>query len=133
MSKTNSLENSIVAFIFNNTAMPSYGSNLYLALHTSDPGESGSYSSECAYTNYARVLVTRDVAGWTVSGSQATNAALVQFPISSSGPEVATHWSVGTASSGGTMLYSFALNFSLTINNLVQPQFAISSISVSED
>ncbi len=133
MSKTNSLENSIVAFIFNNTAMPSYGSNLYLALHTSDPGEAGSYSSECAYTNYARVLVTRDVAGWTVSGNEATNAALVQFPISSSGPEVATHWSVGTASSGGTMLYSFALNSSLTINNLVQPQFAISSISVSED
>lgn len=135
MSKSNVTENDLVKFIFNNVAMPSYGSNLYLALHTGDPGEGGvQTSSECAYTNYTRILVSRDNAGWTVSGNQAVNTALVQFPQSASGPETATHFSVGTAFSGdGQILYSGILSASLVINNLVQPQFAAGSLVIQED
>ena len=58
MSKGNIMENDLVKFMFNNTAMPSYGSNLYLSLHTSDPGEAGDQTSnETDYTNYTRIAV----------------------------------------------------------------------------
>ncbi len=135
MSKGNTTENDIVKFLFNNAAMPSYGSNLYLALHTADPGEAGDQTTaECAYTNYTRVAVSRDAGGWSVSGSQSQNVALIQFPVSGSGPEVATHLSIGTAPSGaGQIIASGALSASLTINNLIQPQFAIAGISYVED
>jgi hypothetical protein len=135
MSKGNTTENDIVKFFFNATAMPSYGSNLYLALHTADPGEGGDQTtSECAYTSYARVPVSRDVAGWTVSGAQSSNTALAQFPTCTGGSETATHLSIGVASSGPSqILYSGALTASLAISNLIQPQFAISGITVTED
>ena len=135
MSKSNTTENDLMKFMFNNVAMPSYGSNLYLALHTGDPGEGGvQTSSECAYGNYLRVAVARDSGGWTVSGNQAVNTALVQFAQSSNGPETATHFSVGTASSGdGQILYSGILSASLVINNLFQPQFAAGSLVIQED
>lgn len=136
MSKSNATENDLVKFIFNNVAMPSYGSNLYLSLHTGDPGEGGDQlSSECAYTNYQRVAIARDSGGWTVSGNQAVNAALVQFPQSGSGPETATHFAIGTANTGGAgqILYSGILSAPLVINNLVQPQFAAGNLVVQED
>ena len=135
MSKSNVTENDLMKFMFNAVAMPSYGSNLYLALHTADPGEGGDQStSECAYVNYLRVAVSRDSGGWTVSGNQAVNAALVQFAQSGSGPETATHFSIGTASSGaGQILYSGILSAALVINNLVQPQFSAGSLVVQED
>ena len=45
--------------------------NLYVALHTADPGESGTQSTnEISYTSYARVAVARSSAGWTVTGSR---------------------------------------------------------------
>jgi hypothetical protein len=46
MSKGNITENDLVKFYFNNVAMPSYGSNLYLALHIADPGEGGDQTQE---------------------------------------------------------------------------------------
>lgn len=139
MSKGDTTENDIVKFLFNNVAMPSYGSNLYLALHTADPGESGDQTSnEVSYTggsgNYARVAVSRDAGGWTVSGNQSSNTALVQFAVSNTGPVVVTHVSIGTSASGaGQILASGALSASLTINNLVQPQFSIGGLVYQED
>lgn len=42
--------------------------NLYVSLHTSDPGAGGSQTTnEATYTSYARVAVTRDGTAWTVS------------------------------------------------------------------
>lgn len=139
MSKGNITENDLVKFYFNNVAMPSYGSNLYLALHTADPGEGGDQTTnEISYTgssgNYARIAVSRDAGGWVVSGNQAENAALIQFAVSNTGPITATHISIGTAASGaGQLLASTALNESLVINNLTQPQFAIAGLIYQED
>jgi hypothetical protein len=139
MSKGNTTENDIVEFLFNNVAMPSYGSNLYLSLHTADPDEAGDQTTnEVSYTggagNYARVAVSRDAGGWTVSGNQSSNAALVQFAVSNTGPVVVTHLGIGTSASGaGQLLAKGALSASLTINNLVQPQFAIGGVVYQED
>lgn len=139
MSKSNALENDFVDFLFNATAMPSYGGNLYLSLHTADPGEGGDQTtnevSTGAYTSYARVAVARDNTGWTVSGSSSTNAALIQFPQCTGGTgATVTHVGIGTSSSGpGTLLASGALTASLAVSNLIQPQFAASAITYTED
>lgn len=142
MSKSNASENAILALIFNATTWDgiaeddttSPNANLYVALHTGDPGEGGTQAtSECAYGSYARVTVARTAGGWTVSGDTATNAALVQFPQCTSGLETATYFSVGLGSSGSTaIIYSGALSSSLAISSGIQPQFAAGEIDITE-
>lgn len=136
MSKGNTTENDVLALIFNATALSwNANTNLYLALHTGDPGEGGSQaSSEANYTSYSRVTVARSGVGWTVSGNTASNAALLQFPQCTGGSSTVTHVSIGTAASGaGQILYSGALSASLAVTNLIQPQFAASALVVTED
>lgn len=136
MSKGNTTENDVLALIFNATALSwNANTNLYLALHTADPGEAGSQTtSESAYTSYARVTVARSGVGWTVAGNSASNAALIQFPQCTGSTSTVTHVSIGTASSGaGQILYSGALNASLAVSNLIQPQFAIGALVAQED
>lgn len=139
MSKGNITENDYVKFLFNNVAMPSYGSNLYLSLHTADPSETGDQTSnEISYTgasgNYARIPVSRDAGGWSVAGNESSNTALIQFAASNAGPYTATHLGIGTAGSGaGQLLASSALAEPLVINNLTIPQFQIGGIIYQED
>ncbi len=146
MSKGNTFENELLLLIFNNDAIALIGDasglqpsasdgSLYIALHTGDPGESGTATtSEAAYTSYARVAVARSGAGWTVSGNAVSNAALVQFPQCTGGSETLTHFSVTTASSGGTkLLYKGALSASLAVSSGIQPQFAIGDLDITED
>jgi len=136
MSFGNTTETDVLAKLFNNTAL-SWDANtdLYLALHTADPGEAGSQTtSEANYTSYARVAVNRNSGGWTVSGSSVTNTALVQFPQCTGGSSVCTYVSIGTASSGaGQILVSGALNSSLSVSNLIQPQFAATALTFTLD
>lgn len=120
MSKANSFENSLLLLLFNNTNIANVGDatglrgsstagSLYLSLHTSDPGEAGSQTTnEIAYTGYARVAVARSGAGFTVSGNSVTLAADVDFGKMTAGAGgTVTHFGVGTDSSGaGTLLYS---------------------------
>lgn len=137
MSKGNTTENDLLQLFFNSVALSwNAVSTLYVSLHTADPGEAGSQTtSEATYTSYARVGVTRSgTSGWTVSGSSASNAALLQFPQCTGGSNVLTYVAIGTAISGaGQILYSGALNSSLTVSNLIQPQFSIGSLSTTED
>jgi hypothetical protein len=83
--------------------------DLYLALHTADPGESGDQTtSEATYDNYARTAIARQDASWTVSGNQAVNAADIDCPTADPGTptNVLKFWSLGTDASGaGNILY----------------------------
>ena len=136
MSKSNTTENDFMLYTFNGTAISWNGnSNLYIALHTADPGEAGTQTtSEATYTSYARVTVARTSGGFTVAGNQASNTALVQFPQCTGGTNTITHVSVGTASSGaGQILYSGALTSSLSISSGIQPQFSIGALVITED
>ena len=136
MSKSNTTENDVLALVFKATALPwDANTDLFLALHTADPGEAGNQTtSEATYTSYARVTVARSAVGWTVTGNTAVNAALLQFPQCTGGTNTLTHVSIGTATSGtGQILYSGALNSSLAVSNLIQPQFSAGSLSVQED
>lgn len=136
MSLSNTTENDIALLLFNATALSwNANTNLYLALHTADPGETGTQTtSEATYTSYARVAVLRSGSGFTVSGNTASNTALVQFPQCTGGTNTITHVSVGTASSGaGQIIASGALSSSLSVSNGIQPQFAIGNFSVAFD
>jgi len=135
MSKSNTTENDILKAVLQGTD-PSWraGANLYLALYTADPGEAGTaITSETAYTNYARQTIVKS-SGWTDGGSSFTNSALIQFPQCGVTGATLTHVAIVTTASGaGQILYSGQLNSSLAVSNLIQPQFAIGALTVTED
>ena len=146
MSKSNTFETDLLNLIFVNTDITLIGDaaglqnsatagSLYVSLHTADPGEAGTQTTnETAYTNYARVAVARTVGGWTVSGNTVSNAALVQFPQCGVTGATLTHFGVGTDSSGaGKLLYSGALSSSLAVSSGIQPQFSSGDLDVTED
>lgn len=149
MSKSDQFESDLLKLVFQNIGaaligdaaglLPSAGAgNLYVSLHTADPGETGTQATnETAFTNYARVPVVRSSGGWTVSGTapaQAANAATVSFPQCGSTGATVTHFGVGTSLSGaGKLLYSAALTTPLAVSNLVTPQFAAGALVVTED
>lgn len=146
MSKSDTAELNILKLLFNATAWANIAdnaassplTNLYVALHTADPGDAGTQAtSEATYTGYARVAVARTTGGWTCSGTspaQAVNAALVAFGACTAGTNTITHVSVGIASSGATaMLYSGALGASLSVSAGITPQFAIGALAATED
>lgn len=143
MPKATNACNNLLALIFNATTWDLIAENdstspathLYLSLHTADPGVGGSQTTnETSYTNYARVAVVRTTSGWAVpSGGATSNVGLVQFAQCGVTGATVTHVAIGTAASGtGTVLYAGALNSSLAVANLIQPQFAASALTVTE-
>ena len=145
MSKGNTTENDLVDFYFNNTAMPSYGTNLYVHLHTADPGEGGTSSTnEAAYTDYARVATTRadDGTGWKLcdsdgtpnaAGRAAKNNGEVTFPECTgvADDEDITHASL--CDNAGQILYSGALTAAIKVTNQITPRFPAGTMIFAED
>jgi hypothetical protein len=136
MSKANSTENDTLDAILRGVD-PSWraNANRWIALHTADPGEAGTaVTSEATYTSYARVQVTASSGFSAASGGSTANTGLIQFPQCTGGTNTITHVSIVTTSSGaGQILYSGALNSSLSVANLIQPQFAIGALQIQED
>jgi hypothetical protein len=145
MSKSNAFETNFLNHIFKNLAIPNIGDatglpasatagNLYIGLHTADPGEAGDQStSEATYTGYARVAVVRG-AGFTVSGNQVVNAAATTFGACTAGSNTITHFSIGTSASGvGNLLFSGALSASLAVSTGITPEIPASSMTTTED
>ena len=142
-AKSNSLEADLIALIFNKT-LPSWmgtlattgNDDLFVSLHTGDPGEAGNQTTnETYYTGYARVADARTSGGWSCSANTATNTALVQFPqCTAGGPHVITHAGIGTSASGtGRLLYKAALASSLSVSSGIQPQLPAGAVDVEED
>ena len=143
MSKGNSWETDLLALLFKATALANVAdnaatspiTNLYVSLHTADPGEGGSQTtSEAGYTSYARVAVARSGSGWTVASGQASNAAAVTFPACTGSSSTCTYFGIGRDSSGaGYLFYSGALTASLAVTSGITPAFAIGAAVVTED
>lgn len=108
--------------------------NLYVSLHTADPGAGGNQStSEAAYTSYARVAVARTSSGWSISGETISNVGAINFPACTGGSETETYFGIGTASSGvGNLLYAAPLTSSLAVSNGITPSFAAGQLTVTE-
>jgi hypothetical protein len=126
MSFSNAAETAVLNQIFKGTALPWNGNtDLYLALYTADPGETGTATTnEATYGGYARVAMTRST-DFTVSGNQLSNTNLEQFAQCSSGSNTITHAAiVDSASGSGNVLVRGALNSSIPVATGIQPQFA---------
>lgn len=143
MSKGNTFENDWLKLIFNATPIALLAddtattplADLYVSLHTADPGEAGSQTtSECDYTSYARVAVARTGVGWTVTANSVSPAASIDFPASTGGDtDVVTHFAVGTASSGaGKVLYSGTVTPNISVASGVTPKLATTT-AITED
>lgn len=135
MSLSNTSETAILNQIFVGTSLPwSANTDLWIALHTADPGESGTaVTNEATYGGYARVTLTR-ATDFTVSGNSISNANLEQFVACSSGTNTITHASIVDSSSGaGTILVRAALSSSISVSTGVQPQFASGALSFTID
>jgi hypothetical protein len=143
MSKSNLFENDLLGLIFNGTAITAIAdnaataplTNLYLALHTADPGEAGDQStSEVSYTGYSRVAVARTSGGWTITGNSVSPVAAIEFGEMTGGSGgTVTHASIGTASTGtGKILYSGALTPNITVALGVLPRIKNTS-TITED
>lgn len=143
MSKGNTFENDLLKLIFNATAIANICdnaaasplTNLYVSLHTADPGEAGDQTTnETAYTGYARIAVARTSGGWTVTANSVSPAANIDFGACTASPGGnITHVGVGTASSGaGKLLYSGALTPNITMGTGVIPRVDTTS-TITED
>jgi hypothetical protein len=110
--------------------------NLYVSLHTANPGATGNQgTSEAAYTGYARVAVARTSSGWTLTAESITNAAAITFGASTSGPETETYVGIGlsgTTHDTGTLLWFGALTSSLIVNPGITPSIAAGQLSITE-
>lgn len=143
MSKSNAFETDILELFFNGTAIAdlaendatSPATNLYVSLHTADPGEAGDQTTnEATYTGYARKAVARTSGGWAISGNNASNAAAITFDQCTGGTNTITHFGVGTGASGaGYLMYKGALTSSLAVSAGITPEFAIGDLDVNED
>lgn len=108
--------------------------NLFVSLHTADPGPGGDQTtSEATYTGYARVAVARTAGGWSIASQTISNVGAINFPACTAGSNVITHAAVGTLTSGaGVLLYSGALTASLSVSNGITPSFAAGQLTITE-
>jgi len=130
--KASTFENDVLKLIFNATGIGNIAdnasssplTNLYVTLHTADPGAGGNcQTSEAAYTSYARVAVARTSGGWTVSANTVNPAATIIFPAATGGSETETYFSVCTASSGtAKILYRGPVTPNIVVSNGVTPE-----------
>lgn len=142
MSKSDTFENDLLKLIFNATPIANIGdnaatgplTNLYVALHTADPGEAGvQTTSEAAYTSYARQAVARTSGGFTITANSVSPAADIDFPAATGGAETITHFSIGVAASGATkILYSGTVTPNISVTTGVIPRLTTAS-AITED
>lgn len=143
MSKSDTFENDLLKLIYNATpiagvadnAVSSPIVNIYVALHTADPGEAGvQTTNEAAYPGYARVAVARTGVGWVVAGNSVSPAADVVFPArTGAGTETITHFSTGTAISGaGKILHSGSGSPSVAVTLGIAPR-VLAGTTITED
>lgn len=143
MSKGDTFENDLLKLIFNATAIANIADNaatspltqLFVSLHTADPGEAGSQTtSETAYTGYARIAINRTSGGFTVTANSVSPVANIDFGECTASPGGAiTHFAVGTATSGaGKLLYSGTVTPNITMAVGVIPRLKTTS-TITED
>lgn len=142
MSKGDTFENEWLRLVFNATAIANLAdnaaasplANLFVSLHTADPGEAGTQTtSEATYTGYARATVARTSGGWTVTGNSVSPVANIDFPACTAGTNTITHFAVGVASSGSSkILYKGTVSPSISVSTGVTPRLTTSS-TITED
>lgn len=146
MTMSNAAEEALLDLLFLNVDFANVGDaaglqnsatagNFYIALHTADPGETGTQAtSEASYTGYARVAVPRTGSGFSRTGSTISNVASIQFGECSAGSDTVTYFSIGLESSGATtILLSGALSAPRSISAGITPLFNAGALTATVD
>jgi hypothetical protein len=146
VSATNVLENGLLSLLFENANYANVGDAtglrgsttagvFYISLHTADPGETGSQTSnEAGYTSYARTSVARSTSGWTVASGNVDNDSAINFPTATGGSSTTTNHGIGSDVSGaGNLFMKGALSASLSVTNGITPSFAAGALDISLD
>lgn len=120
MSISNYLENALLDTL---RAQSFSVTDVYLKLHTGDPGEDG--------TANAATEATRQVVPFAAAsgGSMASSAAVTWTNVSTT--ETYTHWSAWDASTGGNCLWSGALSASASV--AAGDTFQVTSLTLTLD
>jgi hypothetical protein len=134
---SNAMETAVLKLIFQAVAWANYAdnaatsaeTNIVMSLHTADPGEAGTGSTnETTYTSYARTNVARTTGGWTETSGSISPVATISFPAGTGGSGTLTHFAAGK-SGGGTspLLYRGDITPNITAGNGVTPQLTTST------
>lgn len=118
------LENELLDHVLRNSAYTP-AATVYVALHTADPGETG--TSEVTGGSYARQSAAWDAA----SAGSCVNSAIITY--TNMPATTVTHYSIWDASSSGNMLFAGALDASRTFTAGDAAQFAAGALTVSLD
>jgi len=114
------------------TDMPTAPGNLYVGLHTSNPGNSPDGSTEVGASDYSRVSTTTGT-DWNTTGtggpSGFENANELSFGEATNNWGTISHVSLWDSSSGGNALAAFALNSSKTIDSGDEAKFNAGDLS----
>lgn len=137
MTISNTTETAILKLVFQAVAWGNYAdnaasspqTNVDVALHTADPGDTGTQStSETTYTSYARVSVARTTGGWAESSGTVTPVSTIAFPAGTGGSGTVTHFSTGKTGGGASaILWSGTVTPNIVTGNGVTPQLTTSS------
>ena len=137
MTISNTTETAILKLVFQAIAWGNYAdnaatspqTNVDVALHTADPGDTGTQTtSETTYTSYARVSVARTTGGWSESSGTVTPVATIAFPAGTGGSGTVTHFSTGKTGGGASaILWSGTVTPNIVTGNGVTPQLTTSS------
>ena len=111
MSLSNTFETHTLNYLFTTTSV-TRPTAWYIALFTSNPDEDASGTEVSASgTAYARQSAT-----FTVSGTEATNSAAIEFPTATASYGTVTHIGVYDAASAGNLIAYAALTTSKAID-----------------
>jgi hypothetical protein len=126
------LEDNIVKHLFR-TGSYTKPSNLYVALYTAAPSDSGG-GTEVTGGSYARVACNPSDSNWAAtSGTNGvtSNVAAINFGTASASWGTITHFGILDASSGGNLLVWGALSASKTVGSGDAFQIPAGSLTVT--
>jgi hypothetical protein len=134
MSLSNASENDALKVFLKGTD-PSWraGATQYAALVTGAADEAAPIGSECTYTGYARVSLTKATA-WTDNGDNFTNAAQIQWGKRTDAGATQTATNVvivDTASGAVNMAIICPLSANLDIAQNIRPQVDAGDLTVT--
>lgn len=139
MSKSNYLEDAVLNWM-RGTAFPAVPASVYVSLHTADPTDANTTTTEVSTTStgYARVGVTSATTSWSApaddAGSQSmSNSNAITFNSPTANWGTVTHFGIYDASTAGNLLRHGALGTSRNILSGDQaPSFAAGSLVIKE-
>lgn len=128
MSLTNYAEKKIIDHLLRNTSFPAV--NPYLALFTSNPGETGSVESEISGGGYARQPVIFKAA---TDEGVTENSDVIMFPEATESWGVVTHWGIMDAPTSGNMILYGPMDEAKTVGKSDVIKFNAGNLTITID